>query len=352
MHDTTRSAIQRWGLIAVLALLLLSSLNLSRWTSRVPFAPEVATPDRTALPLRSPDPGMSDASVTARPAEAMLEADQASLDWLERIVLNEADAGSRLIAIEQLRMIASPASVELLGRMLSDPEAVVREQALLALGEKGFTAIPALGQAMISDPDAALRSQSIDLLARIDGPASTAMLRYASMHDPLQSLRDHAGAMLLGRPALQAVEQVAQDKDREFYDDQFQAAWSMPEDEAVEVLGEIYADATAEDIRRQALIELAHLGTDQSIDLLSKGLNDPSHEVRAETLYLLADQSDNTLRLLGQALLGDRSPDLRATALELISEFTTPAADALLLLGMSDEDEVVRERARELIGEY
>ncbi len=351
MHDSAKSKVLRWGLAAALAMALVPLLSTSLWTPGELPAAKVPSAERPEPFLASADNAKPDSSVQTRQLQGVPKADHASLDWLKQLVIDDAGADSRLFVIDQLRMIASPASVEVLAQMLGDPNPIVREQTILALGEKGSVAVPMLGQAMISDPDAALRQQAIDLLAGIEGPASTAMLRYASMHDPLQHIRDQAEAMLGERPAPMSIEPVMQDKNWEFYTDQFQALWYLPEDKAIQSLRDVYDEANGEDIRRQALTELANLGSDRSIEPLSRGLSDRSQEIRAETLYLLADHAGDTLHLLGQALIGDRDPFVRAEALELIAEFGTPAADALLLLGINDDDEDLRARARELVGE-
>ena len=352
MHATRKSKAQYWGLAAVLGMLLVVFLSPSRWMTDKPPFTKPAPVEREEERVGAADHPVSKSALPTRRTQATREAEQASLDWIEQMLLDELSADSRLLAIEQLRMIESPASVQSLAGLLGDADPIVREQAIHALGEKGLAAVPALGQAMISDPNAALREQAIDLLAEIDGPASTAMLRYASMHDPLQHLRDQAGVLLEERPAPEALEPVTPSKGWEFYADDFQASWFMPEGNAIELLSGIYEEASVEDIRRQALTELALLGGERSVEPLSRGLNDPSQEIRVETLNLLADHPDNTLHLLGQALIGDRDPFVRAEALELVAGFATPAADALVLLGTEDDDEKVRARALELVAEH
>lgn len=105
------------------------------------------------------------------------------------------DQSRKLVGIQNLAELDSPAAAQALGATLSDPDAGVRESAVASLmGQTGPDSVAALSQAL-NDPDDNIRMMALDLLAQrgSDGEASLSTL---ALHNTDPHVRTHARELL------------------------------------------------------------------------------------------------------------------------------------------------------------
>ena len=109
--------------------------------------------------------------------------------------------------------------------------------------------------------------------------------------------------------------------------------------------------ATAHDIeaRMQTVELLRQTGNEQALTSLETGLGDDNSGVRIASLKAIAGiRGDDALLLLGQAVIGDKNPDVRRAALELLQDNKQEAAIAFIKTALNDSDSGVRRIAKQV----
>jgi hypothetical protein len=103
--------------------------------------------------------------------------------------------------------------------------------------------------------------------------------------------------------------------------------------------------------RAEALQALAYLGDEpRARPTLEQALADTHEAIRARALELIKDTADGVpFDALARMAHADPSPQLRAAALALLAERTDTAAVRVLRLGLGDPDAEVRAHARALL---
>lgn len=121
----------------------------------------------------------------------------------------------------------------------------------------------------------------------------------------------------------------------------------LPEDVAARLLEQVLDSDEEVRVRMAAVEELTSIGGDDAIYGLEVGLNDDDVDVRAQVVRGLSRLGgEQAVMALGQVVIGDEDPQLRAMAVEaLIAE---PNEDTISFLeaALEDDDELVREAAR------
>jgi hypothetical protein len=176
--------------------------------------------------------------------------------------LRDRDASVRRAAVEAIGRRNDPTDTPLLLSALSDPDEIVRLEAMYALRDRLSPDLrrEALVNAC-SDSDETVRRKAIEALADLADERDTPVL--------LRALRDSDDSVRL--EAIYAVK--------------YRLKPEMRED-----LVNASADAN-EGVRRKAIEALAELGDDRDTPLLLKALKDPDSSVRLEAIYALEGRS-------------------------------------------------------------
>ena len=119
--------------------------------------------------------------------------------------------------------------------------------------------------------------------------------------------------------------------------------WLEP-DEFINTLTRFISDNDAL-VRLQAIIELAMIDNEETIEVLVNALDDEDNNVRAEIINALGNSQTDTEHLLGQIIFSDEEAFLRCQAVRLLAARGTPAAQSLVIAAKNNSDEQVREEA-------
>src|SRR3972149_967946 len=127
--------------------------------------------------------------------------------------LRDPEPNARIRAAQILGDNRDPRAVEALGEALGGPDAGVRQNATIALGKIGSSALDAL-IAALQDPDRDLRQFAAKARGQIGDPRGIAGLVIA-LHDTQMDVRSQAAFALsrIGAPAVDALITALQDPD-------------------------------------------------------------------------------------------------------------------------------------------
>jgi HEAT repeat protein len=176
--------------------------------------------------------------------------------------LRDSDASVRRAAVEAIGRRNDAADTPLLLKCLSDPDDIVRLEAMYALKDR---LSPDMRRDAIitasGDRDEIVRRKAIEALADLGDDRDTPVL--------LQALRDPADSVRL--EAIYAIK--------------YRLSPDMRD-----ALVEACSDAN-DSVRRKAIEALAQLDDERDIPLLLKALKDPDSSVRLEAIYALEGRS-------------------------------------------------------------
>jgi HEAT repeat protein len=275
---------------------------------------------------------------------------------LSAILADEPDSEARMAALLALDAIDGEAAVEALATGLADPAPTVRQQVIESLWSRGTQTSWLLGQVVFGDSDPRLRLRAIELLAS-DGGSAAKVLVEAALEDEDPQVSDAAGVLLSAWVAREAqdpdstgVVQPVAGADASLLEspdplDRILAVRTLHEergDVAIAELGRVLVSDHDPEVRMEAVGALAGVVGDEAVTAMAGGLGDREPAVRSQVLERLWERGSGTIPLIGQVLLGDSEPRMRARAAELLAADASPAALALLESAATDPDEEVR----------
>lgn len=276
-------------------------------------------------------------------------------------------------AAGQVEALAGDAALIAMTTGLEHADPMVRHQAIEVLGEFTAHALPLLGRTLLGDPEPELRLLALRLLAAESSPAAIALLENAA-EDPDPRIRDAARHARRGWMDVHGRSLGAREGDepffggatglREYADDRLFGLTrrSDPEDKiaaihyiqaldgrlALEALQCALGAETDARVREETLFALYEIGGDAAVSSIATALGDKSNELRRSAISLIWNaESRNSLPLLGQVLQTEPDPALRLQAVEFLAAHDGPAARSLLHLALEDTDERVQLTAAE-----
>ena len=103
--------------------------------------------------------------------------------------------------------------------------------------------------------------------------------------------------------------------------------------------------------REQAITELQRIGSDTAVAAIATVLGDNDVQLRRHAVESLGrTDNGNAVQLLGQALLGDKDPSVRLSAIRSFANQNSEVARAFLNTALQDKDARVQALARQELG--
>jgi hypothetical protein len=103
--------------------------------------------------------------------------------------------------------------------------------------------------------------------------------------------------------------------------------------------------------REQAITELQRIGSDAAVAAIAIAFGDNDAQLRRHAVESLGGiDNDNAVPLLGQALLGDKDPSVRLSAVRSFANQNSEVSRAFLNTALTDKDKQVRTLARRALG--
>jgi hypothetical protein len=103
--------------------------------------------------------------------------------------------------------------------------------------------------------------------------------------------------------------------------------------------------------REQAITELQRIGSDTAVAAIATVLGDDDVQLRRHAVESLGRVANgNAVQLLGQALLGDKDPSVRLSAVRSFANQNNEVARAFLNTALRDKDKQVQALARQALG--
>jgi len=229
----------------------------------------------------------------------------AGVDLLKECLRAE-DEGIRQRGVEVLESFASAGLASLLARSLQDEAEIVRRSASSTLG------------IIVGMPSHPLRQEVLEALAQAGGPLARAVLANEDVH----VRRQVAQALAFARSdlALPALAELSDDQDGE--------------------------------VRQEAVLALAAIGTPQAVEMMVAHLADPSYRVVASALDMLsASLGGGSSEFLGclRRALDHPSAEVRRHAVLMLNAFDLPQTRDILEKAAVDEDFEVARGASEML---
>ncbi|MYD36629.1 MAG: hypothetical protein F4X20_06465 [Dehalococcoidia bacterium] len=267
--------------------------------------------------------------------------------------LNDApDPADRADAAEKLAEYGSDDALQALAQAgLYDPSGFVRDEAIGAIGEWDFETLVEILQ---EHPEATVRRAAAAALGRLDDSRAVEPLATALLTDEDAEVRQESAKALRRLRDVEAVspliQALLQDDVSSVRAEAAGALGALGDDRAVRaLLGTLQDDASA--LAREAGAKaLGRIrGSTPLAELDAARVDDLSADVRLEASVAL-----RTYRVdeLIDALHNAPAADDRAVAARLLGERKPRAAIPELILALSDPEEIVREAAREALGEF
>jgi hypothetical protein len=103
--------------------------------------------------------------------------------------------------------------------------------------------------------------------------------------------------------------------------------------------------------REQAITELQRIGSDTAVAAIATALGDDDVQLRRHAVESLGRvDNGNAVQLLGQALLGDKDPSVRLSAVRFFANQNSEVSRAFLNTALKDKDKQVQALARQALG--
>ncbi|MGI6502487.1 MAG: HEAT repeat domain-containing protein [Candidatus Methanoculleus thermohydrogenotrophicum] len=234
---------------------------------------------------------------------------------------------------------------------LRDDAPMVRQRAERALVDMGEAAIPALTGAL-SDPSIEVRADAVRIIARIGGEESRAPLVEAALRDDAPMVRQRAERALVDmrEAAIPALTGALSDPSIEVRADAVRIIARIGGEESRAPLVEAALRDDAPMVRQRAERALVDMG-EAAIPALTGALSDPSIEVRADAVRIIARIGGEESRApLVEAALRDDAPMVRQRAERALVDMGEAAIPALTGAAAEALPET-RERLQRIIDE-
>ena len=219
------------------------------------------------------------------------------------------------------RAPADPKVLEALTTALKDPDAEVREQALVALSRLGDARSAAAVAPMLADSSAEIREHAAFALGQMHNPAAVEPL-LGALRDTTPGVREQA-AFALGQ---------------------------LRDPRAVEPLIAVVGDANAE-VRSQACFALAQLRDKRATPKLVAALDDADKEVREHAAFALSQIRDPAAVPALAGKLKDADPEVREQVVFALSQLKAPQAVEPLIQALGDQSDEVQAQAAFALGQ-
>lgn len=103
--------------------------------------------------------------------------------------------------------------------------------------------------------------------------------------------------------------------------------------------------------REQAITELQRIGSDAAVAAIATAFADNDVQLRRHAVESLGRvDNGNAVQLLGQALLGDKDPSVRLSAVRFFANQNSEVSSAFLNKALTDKDEQIQTLAMQALG--
>ncbi len=317
--------------------------------------------DQVVLPrlldaLKQPDPGLCIAAIQAIGRLKDRRALGSLLDLLHR----EQNGEVRVAALEIVPSLKplNPDELEMILRLLNDPDAQVKREAVNSLGKLGdVRAVPELVRLLKQDESSAMRQASAYALGRLCDETNRKIildaLIEASKKDKTIEVREAAAFSLGSIGGEQAEKRLidllkAKKEDIRVIRTAAERLGELKSIDAVDPLLELLKNDKPE-LRRAAVIALGTIGDRRAMKPLLYKLKDEDVYVRTEVSRALEkfETRDNTSQESDDLIKGleDASPRVRIESAQKLTELKDPEMVPHLIALLSDEDYDVRQTA-------
>jgi hypothetical protein len=105
--------------------------------------------------------------------------------------------------------------------------------------------------------------------------------------------------------------------------------------------------------REQAIIELQRIGSDAAVAAIATAFSDNDAQLRRHAVESLGRVDNmNAVQLLGQALIGDKDPSVRLSAVRFFADQNSEVSRAFLNTALTDKNEQVQALAKQALGNH
>jgi len=130
--------------------------------------------------------------------------------------------------------------------------------------------------------------------------------------------------------------------------------FAVLEDENLAFWASKLFESDSSDERRQAVTELRRIGSEDAVSVIAGVLGHENARLRrhaVESLKFL--ESQRSIQLIGQALMGDPDAGIRETALAYFTDrIDDPVAQAFVKTALKDKSEKIRSQAQKALEFY
>lgn len=106
-------------------------------------------------------------------------------------------------------------------------------------------------------------------------------------------------------------------------------------------------------IREQAITELERIGSEPAVAAIAIMIGDDDAQIRRHAVESLGNMdNDHTTPLVGQALIGDKDPSVRITAVRFFASQQNEISRAFLTTALKDTDKLVKALASKALSVY
>ncbi len=258
----------------------------------------------------------------------------------------------RAEAAQQLAEFRSDIALEALAHaVLYDPSLLVKDEALDAISEWDFETLVELLQ---EHPEPAIRRAAAAALGRLDDPRAVEPLATALLTDDDAGVRQESAKALRSLRDPEAVspliQALLQDDDSSVRAEAAAALGVLEDERAGQALLEILQADTAALVREAGAKALGRIrGSNPLAELDAARVDDLSAGVREEAGLALSRYSIDELN---DALLHAAAADDRATAAKLLGERKNTVSIPILILALSDPEQIVRDAAAAALAKF
>jgi HEAT repeat protein len=278
----------------------------------------------------------------SRIRQAILEASTSSPPQVTHAILSSAlhsgDTGLANIAAELLGTLqGTPEGRELLADCLRGRDEGIRRRAVEALESFRAPELAELLSLALTDESDVVRRSAAGTFGIVIGTPS----------HPLRSTMVDA----LGNPSSQLARAVIANEDTQVRRQAAQALAFLKSDGVLPTLGLLLRDAD-EEVRQEAVLSMAAIGTPAAVQEMAGGLSDESYLVASTTLDMLAGAFGGTSPALlahVEHALDHPVPDVRRHAVLMLNQFDPADARRALDKAIADEDFETSRSAAEIL---
>jgi HEAT repeat protein len=256
-------------------------------------------------------------------------------------LLTDPDTKIRIKVVNMLGSIGHIEALASLQSALDAREREIRDAAIIALGQLGKAAIPALKE-QLADLNWNKRWSGVYSLRLIGGKeAAAAIVRALNDKDERVSAEAIDALSAIGPAAVDALSNASTQEDADIRFAAISALAGMAKEQIIPVLQTALADKVQR-IREAAVMGLAATKSQKAIPALSQALRSDNVQASGDAMQGLVQLGDASVSAFAQAIKEDKRWAVRRVAAQGLGHIATVACVPSLNRALRDEDERVR----------